>query len=217
MPTFQSVSSVLDSITFLDHVVSSKGIKVDPVKIRAVQNWPRPTLTTEIRSLLGLTSYYRWFIEGFSSISTLLTKLTQKGSFFRWSNECELSFQKLKTTLTTDPVLVLPTGKANVVADALSWKVESMGSLAYLPVVERPLAMDVKALANYLCYWSVSTPHQFDDPHMLVLKDTVQLSGAKEVMIGDDGVMKRFMGPVLTFRRVCLHQQLPVEYSDGAV
>ena len=38
----------LDSVTFLGHIVSAEGIKVDPKKIEAVQNWPRPTLVTEI-------------------------------------------------------------------------------------------------------------------------------------------------------------------------
>jgi len=83
---------------------------VDPKKIEAVHNWPRPTSVTEIRSFLGLAGYYRRFVEGFSSIASPLTRLTQKGVPFRWSDECELSFQKLKTALTTAPVLVLPTG-----------------------------------------------------------------------------------------------------------
>ena len=95
---------------FWGHVVSAEGIKVDPKKIEAVQNWPRPTSVTEIRSFLGLAGYYRRFVEGFSSIASPLTRLTQKGVPFRWSDECEMSFQKLKTALTTAPVLVLPTG-----------------------------------------------------------------------------------------------------------
>ncbi|XP_070035924.1 uncharacterized protein, partial [Nicotiana tomentosiformis] len=81
------------------YVVSVEGIKVDPKKIEAIQNWPRPASVTEIRSFLGLAGYYRRFVEGFSSIASTLTRLTQKGVPFRWSDECELSFQKLKTAL----------------------------------------------------------------------------------------------------------------------
>ncbi|XP_070057925.1 uncharacterized protein, partial [Nicotiana tomentosiformis] len=91
--------SVSPWVAFLGHVVSAEGIKVDPKKIEVVQNWPRPTSVTEIRSFLGLTGYYRRFVEGFSSIASTLTRLTQKGVPFRWSDECELSFQKLKTAL----------------------------------------------------------------------------------------------------------------------
>ncbi|XP_070044551.1 uncharacterized protein, partial [Nicotiana tomentosiformis] len=105
--------SVSPWVAFLGHVVSAEGIKVDPKKIDVVQNWPRPTSVTEIRSFLGLAGYYRRFVEGFSSIASTLTRLTQKGVPFRWSDECELSFQKLKTALTTAPVLVLPTGSGS--------------------------------------------------------------------------------------------------------
>ncbi|XP_070049896.1 uncharacterized protein [Nicotiana tomentosiformis] len=54
--------------------------------------------------------YYRQFVEGFSSISTLLTKLTQKATKFQWSNTCERSFQELNNRLTSAPVLTLPEG-----------------------------------------------------------------------------------------------------------
>ncbi|XP_070050576.1 uncharacterized mitochondrial protein AtMg00860-like [Nicotiana tomentosiformis] len=90
-------------MAFFGHVVSSKGIKVDLKKIEAVQSWPRPSSATEIRSFLVLAGYYRRLVEGFSSIATPLTRSTQKGAVFRWSYECEESFQKLKTDLTITP------------------------------------------------------------------------------------------------------------------
>ncbi|WMV46301.1 hypothetical protein MTR67_039686, partial [Solanum verrucosum] len=61
-------------------------------------------------SFLGLAGYYRKFVEGFSSISSLLTKLTQKTVKFQWSEPYEKSFQKLKKRLTTTPVLTLLEG-----------------------------------------------------------------------------------------------------------
>lgn len=72
---FSKCEFLLDLVAFLGHVVSSKGIKVDPKKIEVVQNCPRPTSATEIQSFLGLAGYYRRFVEGFSSISAPLTKL----------------------------------------------------------------------------------------------------------------------------------------------
>ncbi|XP_070057442.1 uncharacterized mitochondrial protein AtMg00860-like [Nicotiana tomentosiformis] len=90
--------------------LSGEGIKVDPKKIEAVQSWPCPTTATEIRSFLGLAGFYRRFVKGFSSITAPLTRLTQKGAPFGWSDDCEASFQKLKTALTSAPVLVLPSG-----------------------------------------------------------------------------------------------------------
>uniref|UniRef100_A0A1S3Y815 Chromo domain-containing protein n=1 Tax=Nicotiana tabacum TaxID=4097 RepID=A0A1S3Y815_TOBAC len=80
--------------------VLCEGIKVDPKKIEAVQSYSRPSSATKIRSFIGLAGCYRRFVEGFSSIAASMTKLTQKGAPFRLTEECEESFQKLKTALT---------------------------------------------------------------------------------------------------------------------
>ncbi|XP_070008439.1 uncharacterized protein [Nicotiana sylvestris] len=96
--------------TFLGHVISGEGIRVDAQKIEAVKTWPRPTTPTEVHSFLGLEGYYRRFMEVFSSLSAPLTKLTQKGSKFQWTDACERSFQALKDRLTSAPVLMLPEG-----------------------------------------------------------------------------------------------------------
>ena len=65
-------------MAFLGHVVSKDGIQVDPKKIEAVADWPRPTTVTEIRSFQGLAGYYRRFVKDLSKIAAPLTKLTQK-------------------------------------------------------------------------------------------------------------------------------------------
>ncbi|CAN4084811.1 unnamed protein product [Withania somnifera] len=98
----------LEYVTFTGHVVSKAGVSVDPAKIRAIRDWPRPTNVTEIRGFVGTASYYRRFVEGFSSIAAPLTRLTRKNVAFRWSDECERSFAKLEDTLTSAPVLTLP-------------------------------------------------------------------------------------------------------------
>ncbi|XP_073024377.1 uncharacterized protein [Primulina eburnea] len=106
---FKKCEFWLKSVTFLGHIISKEGVSVDHKKVEAITGWPRPKTVTEIRSFLGLAGYYRKFVEGFSSIATPLTKLTQKNSKFNWSEECEKSFQTLKEKLASTPVLVLPT------------------------------------------------------------------------------------------------------------
>ncbi|KAH0748200.1 hypothetical protein KY290_027432 [Solanum tuberosum] len=100
----------LKSEAFLGHIVSDERIRVDSQKREVVKDWPRPTTPTEVRSFLGLTGYYRRFVEGFSSISTPLTKLTHKATKFQWNYACERSLQELKSRLTSAPVSVLLEG-----------------------------------------------------------------------------------------------------------
>ncbi|CAA7038420.1 unnamed protein product [Microthlaspi erraticum] len=93
---------------FLGHIVSAEGVSVDPAKIEAIRDWPRPSSATEIRSFLGLAGYYRRFVKGFATMAQPMTKLTGKDVPFIWSAECEESFSQLKEMLTTTPVLALP-------------------------------------------------------------------------------------------------------------
>ncbi|KAL0551951.1 hypothetical protein IC582_011044 [Cucumis melo] len=87
----------LKKVTFLDHVVSSEGVSVDPAKIEAI------------------TSYYRRFVKDFSRIASPLTQLTKKGTSFLWSPAYESSFQELKQKLVSAPVLTVPDGSGSFV------------------------------------------------------------------------------------------------------
>ncbi|GJR85593.1 putative reverse transcriptase domain-containing protein [Tanacetum coccineum] len=112
----------LQDVRFLGHVLNSEGIRVDPSKVEAVKNWKPPKTPIEIRSFLGLVGNFRRFIANFLKISKPLTLLTQKEKKFEWGDEQENAFQTLKDMLCDAPILTLPEGKANVVADALSRK-----------------------------------------------------------------------------------------------
>ena len=59
-------------------------------------SWERQKLVFEIRSFLGLTGYYRRFIEDFSRLATPMTRLTWKGVKFEWNDLCEKAFQEFK-------------------------------------------------------------------------------------------------------------------------
>ena len=91
-------------------MVSENGISVDPMKVEAVNNWPRPTNVSEIRSFLGLAGYYRRFVEGFSKLASPLTQLTRKNMKFQWNENYEKSFEELKHRLVTAPILSIPSG-----------------------------------------------------------------------------------------------------------
>jgi len=107
-------------IGFLGHRILGQGVMTDPEKIAVIQQWPQPTSVTEVRSFLGLASYYRKFVKGFSSITKPLTRLTGKGVPFIWSKNIEEAFVKLKKALTTAPILALlePNKPYDIYADA---------------------------------------------------------------------------------------------------
>ena len=95
----------LKEVSFLGHIVSAEGIRVDPAKIEAVVNWKSPRNVTKVRSFLGLVGYYRGFVRGLSVIASPLTKLLRKGIKFEWTNKCQISFEQLKGMLVEAPVL----------------------------------------------------------------------------------------------------------------
>ena len=76
----------LKEVPFLGHVISAKGISVDPSKVQDVLDWEAPTSVPQIRSFLGLAGYYRRFIPEFSRIGKPMTELLKKGVKFYWSN-----------------------------------------------------------------------------------------------------------------------------------
>ncbi|GJX22206.1 putative reverse transcriptase domain-containing protein [Tanacetum coccineum] len=93
----------------------SQGLHVDPAKIEAVKNWASPTTPTNIRQFLGLSGYYRRFIEGFSKIAKSLTVLTQKNKKYIWGEDQESAFQLLKQKLYEALILALPKGNDDFV------------------------------------------------------------------------------------------------------
>ncbi|GBM08967.1 Retrovirus-related Pol polyprotein from transposon 297 [Araneus ventricosus] len=104
-------------VTYLGHVISAEGVKTDPEKIKAVVDWPRPETVHDLRSFLGLCTYYRRFVKNFSTIAKPLHKLTEAKSNFNWTEECEKSFNSLKQPLTSSPILTYPRADKDFILD----------------------------------------------------------------------------------------------------
>ncbi len=94
-------------ISYLGHVITGTEVHIDPSKIQSIQDWPLPKTVKQVRGFLGLTGYYRRFIKGYASLAKPLTDLLKKDNFL-WSTVAENAFDRLKHTLITSPILILP-------------------------------------------------------------------------------------------------------------
>ena len=104
-------------VKFLGHIVSENGIQTDPEKTEAVKKWPRPKNQKQMRSFLGLCSYYRRFVSKFAEIARPLHKLCEKYAAFNWTDICEEAFTRLKEVLTSPPILGYPIIKSKFILD----------------------------------------------------------------------------------------------------
>ena len=95
-------------VRYLGHVISASGIATDGGKTRAVKEFPVPKNVKDLRSFLGLASYYRRFMQNFSRIAEPLYTLLRKGVEFEWNEERQKALDALKERLTTAPVLSYP-------------------------------------------------------------------------------------------------------------
>ena len=95
-------------ITYLGHIISAEGMRTDPKKIQAIQDWPIPVYLTDVRGFIGLCSYYRKFIARFGDLIKPLSALTMKTSDKTWREIHTESFDTLKQALTSAPLLAFP-------------------------------------------------------------------------------------------------------------
>lgn len=194
------------TVTFLGHTVSEQGVGPDPANVVKVENYPRPRNVTEVKSFLGLASYYRRFIKDFAQIANPLTELTKKDKDFEWSTECEVAFGRLKGALVRPPVLAYPTLRkefqlytdaSNVALGAVLSQEDSEG-------LERVIAYESKTLSaserNYSTFdkeflaivWAVDKFR----PYLLgvaftIITDHKPLVGLKTLKLGKDPTGRR--------------------------
>jgi hypothetical protein len=105
---FSKCVFLLEEIQFMGHVLSTKGIAVDPSKVKDILEWKPPATVHQVRSFLGLAGYYHRFILDFSKIVKPIIGLLKNDTKFEWSSKWNEAFEQLKVLLTTAPVLAQP-------------------------------------------------------------------------------------------------------------
>eukprot|EP00253_Pinus_taeda_P033610 PITA_33610 len=97
----------LTEMLYLRHIIGVDRVRVLREKIRAIKEWPEPRNVTELRGFIGICTYYRKFVKGFSQLVAPLTNLTRKEAF-SWSDIAQRAFDRLKEVMSSYPVLALP-------------------------------------------------------------------------------------------------------------
>ncbi|GAB5407488.1 MAG: hypothetical protein Aurels2KO_57190 [Aureliella sp.] len=101
-------SIAVKELDFVGHWISADGISPHRSKVQAIRDWEPLTSVPEVRSFLGMVSYYRRFIRQFSKVAAPIQKLVKKDQPWEWGAEQEAAFAALKESLTTAPVLLIP-------------------------------------------------------------------------------------------------------------
>ncbi|MCG8046377.1 MAG: RNase H-like domain-containing protein, partial [Candidatus Thiodiazotropha endolucinida] len=99
-------------VTFLGHVVTSEGVKPNPINIAKIMDWPKPKTAKQIKQFVALGSYYRRYVKDFASLVRPMVDLTKKGKRFIWTDACDLSFENLKKSLVSPDVMGYPLNDA---------------------------------------------------------------------------------------------------------
>ncbi|GMI86385.1 hypothetical protein HRI_002307800 [Hibiscus trionum] len=134
-----------DTVEYLGHVVSCKGLEVDSAKVAAIRAWPVPSTLRDVRAFLGITGYYRHFIKGYAKIAAPLTDLLKKAEEFQWNGVALQAFESLKLCLCSAPVLSLPNFDKEFMVET---DASGVGIGAVLTQDNRPLAFYSQKLSS---------------------------------------------------------------------
>ena len=92
-------------ISYLGLIISTKGIRMDPKKVEAVQNWETLTCVRDVQTFIRFANFYCRFIRRFSNVVCLIIVIIKKNTTFHWTLKCQKSFKLLKKRFTTAPIL----------------------------------------------------------------------------------------------------------------
>jgi hypothetical protein len=177
-------------VKYLGHIINCEGRRPDPEKVAVVNDWPQPRNVHELRSFLGLTNYFRKYMQRYAKIAAPLHHLTKTDVPYVWDEKCETAFQELKRKLMSAPVLTLPdetkpfavVGDASKIAGgailmqgdrvvAYCGRKWNSAELNYT-VGEKELLAIVDALREWRCYLEGKTFEVFTDHNPLIWLQT---------------------------------------------
>jgi hypothetical protein len=95
-------------LVYLGHLVTADGLRPDPLKVKAILEMETPTDATDVRSFIGMTGFYRSYIDNFAKTCEPLYNLTRIETKFNWNEKEKVAFEALKSSLANAPILCHP-------------------------------------------------------------------------------------------------------------
>jgi hypothetical protein len=184
-------SFVPKEMEYLGHILVGDGIGVDQKKVKVVKEVPTPKNRTEVRGFLGLTGYYRKYIPRYAELARPLTRLTSEKEVFRWQEQEQEAFEKLKQTLCDAPVLKMPDfGKPFFLyTDASNFAVGAVLEQEDIEGNKRVIAYNSYALRKGERNWGIIEKEAFAIVHFLQ-KFRYYLVGSKVTVISDHSALQ---------------------------
>ena len=97
-----------NQVDFLGLVVKDGHVSMDPIKTKAIDDWPVPKNLKEVRSFMQFCNFYRAFIPDFAGVTVPFNELTKKNVKFKWGPRQQHALDTLKNIIDDDVVLMLP-------------------------------------------------------------------------------------------------------------
>ena len=132
-------------VSFLGHIVSQDGVSPDPDNIAKIANWPTPRNVHEVCGILGIGNYYHIFVKDFSQKVQPLVALTKKNNQFKWSLECQATFDEIKQALTGPDIMAFPADDDLCIPDVAD---DSIGCVQKQSNVEKVIAYGSQTLGK---------------------------------------------------------------------
>jgi len=144
-------------VQYLGYIVSRDGIRASPDKTKAVRNFPVPKNVREVRSFLGLTSFYRRLVPKFAHMAKPMSELLRKDAPFVWLERQQTAFEKLKQILCSEQVLAYPNFDSQFILTTDASKVAVAAILYQVQDgVERPISFASRQMNPTEQLYSVS-------------------------------------------------------------
>lgn len=139
-----------DSMEYLGYILSPEGLRMSEDKVKAILDWLVPRKVKDIQSFLGFTNFYHCFIHKYSDIIIPLTRLTHKGTPWKFDNKCMAAFNELKQAFTHAPILThwVPDWQLVMETDASDYAIAAILSIYLDDGKIHPIAFLSRSLHN---------------------------------------------------------------------